>query len=493
MSDGTPLQVNRPIRSLAASSIQQLPPRMRVSPRFLQGLGSLALSLLAWAPVQGAYATNILERDIAIIGGGASGVYAALRLREMNQSFAVVEERDSFGGHVSTYTIPGTETHVDYGAQGFGGDEDAILRFFGYFNIPLIRVKLSEVGFGNTRYVDFETSTELSDFHPDHNISILSREVHKYPEIALNTVLPSPLPEDLTLPFRDFIVKYGLESTVFSIYFQTEGLGDLLSQPTLYVFKYLNTAYLDGQLPSSPGFFVTERSFNQEVYLLAQAEFGENALVSSRVVYAHRSDNRVVLIVKTPTGNKTIIAKKLLVTMPPTMANMAPLGLDTREYNLFSRFKAQGWYVGLVNATGFVPGDEFVNAAADSQFNLPQLPALYQISPTRVEGIHLVRYGSTGYLNESAVKADIVRAVDRVRRAVVPNAASLPPVELLAFSSHWPFSLRVSAADIADGFYSRLDALQGHKSTWYTGATFSSSTASHVWNFTERLLPRIFP
>ncbi|KAL2141923.1 hypothetical protein VTI28DRAFT_1808 [Corynascus sepedonium] len=465
---------------------------MHVPRRSLHGLGSLALSLFAWAPVQATSAGNILERDIAIIGGGASGVYAALRLREMNHSFAVVEERNNFGGHVSTYTIPGTETHIDYGAQGFGGDEDAIQRFFGYYDIPLIRVKLSEVGFGTTRYVDFKTSTELSDFQPNNDISVLSREVRKYPEIALNTVLPKPLPEDLTLPFRDFIIKYGLESSVFSIYFQTEGLGDLLSQPTLYVFKYLNTAYLDGQLPSSPGFFVTERAFNQEVYLRAQADFGADALVSSKVVAAYRNNSRVVLVVTTPTGTKTIIAKKLLVTMPPTMANMAPLGLDAREYGLFSRFKAQGWYVGLVNATGFTPGDEFVNTAANSQFNLPQLPALYQISPTRVEGIHLVRYGSPSYMNESDVKANIVRTVESVRRAVVPNAANLPPVELLAFSSHWPFSLRVSANDIADGFYTRLDALQGYRNTWYTGATFSSSTASHVWNFTERLLPRVF-
>ncbi|KAK3303880.1 FAD dependent oxidoreductase family protein [Chaetomium strumarium] len=466
---------------------------MHVSHRPLPRLKLLTFSFLAWTSIHTAYASNVLERDIAIIGGGASGVYAALRLREMNHSFAIVEERDHFGGHVSTYTVPGTETHIDYGAQGFGGDEDSIRRFFGYYDIPLVRVKLAEVGFGKTRYVDFKTSTELPDFRPDQNISVLAREVYKYPELSLNTALPSPLPEDLALTFRDFVTKYGIESSVFSIYFQTEGLGDLLSKPTLYVFKYLNPAYLDGQLPTSPGFFVTERAFNQEVYLRAQADFGASALVSSRVVAAQRNDSRVVLVVKTPTRTQTIVARKLLVTMPPTLANMRPLDLDAREHGLFSRFEAQGWYVGLVNATGFVAGHEFINAAAaHSQFHLPQLPALYQISPTRVEGIHLVRYGSPSYMTESDVRADIVRTVDRVRRAVVPNAASLPSVELLAFSSHWPFSLRVSASDMAGGFYTRLDALQGHRSTWYTGATFSSTTASHVWNFTERLLPRVF-
>ncbi|KAG8404920.1 hypothetical protein J3459_022374 [Metarhizium acridum] len=435
-----------------------------------------------------------MHRDVAIIGGGASGLYAALRLRQMNHSFVVVESRCEFGGHTASYTVPGTNTHINYGAQGYGGDTDAIKRFFGFYNIPIELVKLGEVGFGNTRHVDFAKSKELPDFKPDNNLTIFSQQVHKYPELAWNTKLPTPVPEDLTLPFRDFVAKYGIQSNIYSLYFQTEGLGDLLSQPTLYVFKYLNIDYLDGQLPTSPGFYVTKNGFNQEIYLKAQADFGADALVSSRVTGAVRNGTGVVLTVKTPSGQKTIVASKLLVTMPPTIENMNHLGLDSREYNLFSHFKSHGWYVGLVNAEGFADRDEFVNAHSDSSnFNLPKLPALYQISPTAVKGIYLVRYGSYAYMDKRDIKRDIVATVERVRRTVLPTTTGLPPVTLLAFSSHYPFSLYVNSSDFAGGFYSRLDGLQGYRNTWYTGAAFSSHTASHVWNFTERLLPRIFP
>ncbi|KHN94888.1 FAD dependent oxidoreductase family protein [Metarhizium album ARSEF 1941] len=464
------------------------------SARPTRGLGFLVKLLSALAASTIAHAHSVIHRDVAIIGGGASGLYAALRLRQMNHSVVVVESRPEFGGHTASYTVPGTNTHINYGAQGYGGDDEAIKRFFGFYNIPIELVKLSEVGFGNTRHVDFAASTELPDFRPDNNLTIFSQQVHKYPRLSLDTKLPTPVPEDLTLPFRDFVAKYGIQSNIYSLFFQTEGLGDLLSQTTYYVFKYLNPDYLDGQLPTSPVFYVTKNGFNQEIYLKAQADFGADALVSSRVTSAVRNGSGVVLTVRTPSGQKIIRASKLLVTMPPTLANMRHLGLDRHEHNIFSRFQAHGWYVGLVKAEGFADRDEFVNANSDSSnYNLPQLPALYQISPTAVKGIYLVRYGSYGYMNEQDIKSDIVATVERVRLAVLPSTAGLPPVTLLAYSSHYPFSLYVSPSDISGGFYNRLDGLQGHRDTWYTGAAFSSHTAAHVWSFTERLLPRLFP
>ena len=38
---------------------------------------------------------DVITRDVAIIGGGASGTYAAVRLREdLNTSIVVIEEND---------------------------------------------------------------------------------------------------------------------------------------------------------------------------------------------------------------------------------------------------------------------------------------------------------------------------------------------------------------------------------------------------------------
>ncbi|KAJ5097702.1 amine oxidase flavin-containing superfamily [Penicillium angulare] len=48
-------------------------------------------------------ASDIITRDVAIIGGGSSGVYAATRLKQMGQSVVVLEQQSYLGGHTETY------------------------------------------------------------------------------------------------------------------------------------------------------------------------------------------------------------------------------------------------------------------------------------------------------------------------------------------------------------------------------------------------------
>lgn len=47
-------------------------------------------------------ATDVLVRDVVVIGGGASGTYGAIALKDAGQSVAVVEKQGNFGGHVNT-------------------------------------------------------------------------------------------------------------------------------------------------------------------------------------------------------------------------------------------------------------------------------------------------------------------------------------------------------------------------------------------------------
>jgi len=63
--------------------------------------------------------------------------------------------------------------------------------------------------------------------------------------------------------------------------------------------------------------------------------------------------------------------------------------------------------------------------------------------------------------------------------------------EFVAFESHTPFKLEVSAEDIQDRFYDKLYALQGYRNTWYTGAAMMSHNSGELWNFTAALLPGI--
>lgn len=67
----------------------------------LQLLGLLFWSASAVKPCQNS--TDIIERDVAIIGGGSAGTYAAVRLKDLGKSVIVIEKDVVLGGHTDTY------------------------------------------------------------------------------------------------------------------------------------------------------------------------------------------------------------------------------------------------------------------------------------------------------------------------------------------------------------------------------------------------------
>jgi heterodisulfide reductase subunit A-like polyferredoxin len=81
-------------------------------------LFKLALTTSEFDPANYA-AKDIITRDVAVIGGGSSGVYAAINLRAKGKSVVVVEKEPALGGHTNSYTDPATNISVDYGVQAF--------------------------------------------------------------------------------------------------------------------------------------------------------------------------------------------------------------------------------------------------------------------------------------------------------------------------------------------------------------------------------------
>ncbi|ROW03024.1 hypothetical protein VMCG_05815 [Cytospora schulzeri] len=79
--------------------------------------------------------------------------------------------------------------------------------------------------------------------------------------------------------------------------------------------------------------------------------------------------------------------------------------------------------------------------------------------------------------------------------AIVSNP-SLPTnystgLNIEAFSEHGPMHDSVSVEDLQAGFIQDLLGLQGMRSTWYTGAAFSSNYQTILWQYNEVLLPQL--
>ena len=61
---------------------------------------------------------NVACYDVAIIGAGISGTYAAWRLRHSGRKIGIFEQWDRVGGRIHTYRLPGMpELHAELGAM----------------------------------------------------------------------------------------------------------------------------------------------------------------------------------------------------------------------------------------------------------------------------------------------------------------------------------------------------------------------------------------
>ena len=426
---------------------------------------------------------NVIVRDVAVIGGGSSGTYAAINLRKLGQSVVVVEKEDVLGGHTNTYTDPSTGVTVDYGVQAFY-NISVTLDFFAHFNVSLVPYAGSNV---SLRSADFSTGKPVV-FNAGADLTPWAAQLAKYPWLDYSWNVPHPVPADLLLPLGDFITKYNLSSIAYYLYFSAQGLSNPLQQLTVNVMKMVDPAYLAELQGAGLG---TAHQNNGEVFVKALAELGSNALLSSTVTAAQRSydHSSVSLVVKTPSGSKLIKASKLLISIPQTVDNMKPFGLDAKESNVFSQWHYMAYYTLLLNNTGLPEGYEWINANDSSAtYNIPKLPGASQIISTRIPGLFYAWYRSPVVLTQRQVEASTIQTIQKLQAAENLTATTPSVVE---YRSHTPYKLEVSAAAISNGFYDQLAGLQGYHSTWYTGAALVSHNAGLIWNFTQALLPQI--
>ncbi|RYP85479.1 hypothetical protein DL770_005037 [Monosporascus sp. CRB-9-2] len=309
-----------------------------------------------------------MKREVAILGGGSSGTYTAVRLQDSGKTVVVVEADDALGGHTETYTDPVTGQRDDIGVLFF-------------HNIPVVR-----------------------DYFARFDIPL------------------------------EFAEKYGIQDAVPLLALYGQGGIDYEKTTTLYIVKYMGPTFVEGL---SVGGLTTVRRHNQELYEAAYDALGsDNVLLSSTVSAAERSEKGVRL-------------------------NVRIAGRHRR-----------------------LPGRDRL------QFNLPPLPGPLTITPSPIDGMTDVKYGS-GFHEISAEEAQAAIIEDLAALTTAINSTPAEP-QFVTFKAHTPFQPMVSNEDISDCFYKRLWGLQGRRQTYFTGAAWQSQDSALLWNFTEhRILPML--
>lgn len=429
-------------------------------------------------------AAQTVNRDVCIVGGGSSGTYTAIRLRDLGMSVALVERKDRLGGHTETYHDPVTGATTDIGVLVFH-DLPIVRDYFARFGVPLAPFTVVR---GSSAYVDFRTGQPVAGYVPPAPTALgtYAGILQQYPYLENGFSLPDPVPAPLLMPFGDFVTQYGLQTIVQTVFSFGEGLGDILHLPAIYVMKNFGLGVVSSIFANS--FLTTANHDNSALYEQAAAYLGDDVLLNAFITQVSRDSSGVTVQAYTPGGPCTIKAAKLVITGPPLLDNLIGFDLDATELLLFSQFRPVYFFTGLVQLTGLPDNLAVYNIGADTLYNLPPLPVLYAVHPSDLPGLYWVKYCSTTPISGDQVQANIAADIARLASAGTYPVSS--PV-FVAFSSHSPFELHVSSASIATGFYHQLYALQGHRRTFYNGAAFHTHDSSLLWQFTENLLPSI--
>lgn len=443
---------------------------------------------------------DIITRDVAIIGGGSAGTYSAISLKDKGKSVIVIEKKHRIGGHFNTYIDPATGTTIDMGVMIFH-NISIVQDYFGRFDVPLAD---APGFFQSLLNYDFRTGKEVPlSFTPSAAeisaaLGTYAEQLSKYPRLNDGVFLPDPVPEELYRPFGEFVEKYGIQAAVPTMYNYNPGVGDILANPTVEVFRYWTLNFVHSYLN---GFLMTAHRNASEIATKAEAELSSSSslLLNTEVAHADRGEDGagVRLVVRTPQGIKLIRAKKLLIAIPPKLDFLAPFDLSDNEKTLFGKYIDAGYYVGIVRNTGFPENNSISNAALDTEYNFPYLPGAYSFAPGQLPELQRVTYATPQSrksfpLPDEKVKADILQTVKTVQKQNPGKFVSQGEPEWVNFRSHAPYFLQAPAEDIKDGFYKKLYALQGLRNTYWTGAAFRAEDSSLIWKFTEEIvLPQL--
>ncbi|KAF3005151.1 hypothetical protein E8E13_010489 [Curvularia kusanoi] len=431
---------------------------------------------------------NIVSVDVAIIGGGSVGTYSAFQLKDAGKKVLVIEKKGRLGGHTETFTDPETGSPIDIGVKLYYNDP-IVYNYYKRFNLTTSNINIS--GGPAPQYIDFRTGKDLQGVPPSNSSALAaalgrySAVLAKYPQLERGFFLPDPVPEELTMPFGQFVEKYDLGALVQFFFNIAGAFGDILELPTVQQFRAQSLELL----ATVQDFQTSSVMNNSLLYGRAEAELSasKSLFLNSNVLCTERvsKSGSVKLLVDTPQGRKLVVAKKLLITIPPTPAALKNFDINKEEFDIFSQLKGVGYYTSVIRNAA-PPNVQLQNLALTEPYALPPMPGFYTCNPSGVNpALHVCYYGTKldQILSDDDARAAIIASLKQYQAANGVNLTGPPEFEV--FSNHSPYYLMASAEATKEGFYKDMYALQGKRNTFWNGATWRTQDSTACWKFTK--------
>jgi predicted NAD/FAD-binding protein len=402
---------------------------------------------------------------IAVLGAGAAGLSVARALARAGYHHVTVLERSArVGGKCCTIPIDGRSYELG-----------AALLTTAY---PTVRALVRQVGMRPSAKVggvclDLDTGKTSVRVPAVRDASLLDVSValaRLGAELVHHRRLLRPgfagVDPEVTVPFADWADKRGLATAarLMEPWLTTFGYGYIREVPAAYVIKY---AALFG-----PTFELLDGGY-QELWERVARDLDVRREVDVRGI--ERDDDGVV--VRTDSGSTPFDA---LVVACPADAALAVLDADPDERDLLSRVRWQDYRVVVASVKRFCDARYlFFPRHFDPATRGAPMFAYRRWPESDVQLFYAFGDGACPLDDTAERVASMVRAaggeVTRVHRTV-----------------GWRYFPHVTPADMAAGFYDRLEALQGSRRTYYAGELLSFGTVENVVAYSGALVDRCF-
>jgi oxygen-dependent protoporphyrinogen oxidase len=428
---------------------------------------------------------------IAIIGAGVSGLSAAHHLRKIGYEDMTVFERESYvGGKVLSYEYEGN--WHDLGAIIIGDKRNYknYHELLSAYDIPSETFATPEVAYMDGHRCSFE---QFLKAHYSFIRTLRAFFKMLYLGIRFKKCLKSGFVEakpELYVNFRDFMHKYKIEPVADTLcpFLIGCGYGYYEEIPAIYIFRFLWLFFRNSLrfknlvkiMRGESGSGISGcKNGCQELWIKMAEDFqvetsAEIESIRRRVVDSESDkDSKIEIVV----NGETRLFDRLIISSPLDEA-VQFLDVSDEERELFAKITNTDYYVTLFKGEGFSkslfirdhihPETKGKTVAIFCKHCDSNVYTGYQICPSDTQPNELVEI----------LKNDVERLGGRFDGVITQK--------------YWRYFPRVGTEDLRDGFYKRLDAMQGERGTYYIGAVLNFETLENTVSFAKRLVKKYF-
>lgn len=459
-----------------------------------------------------------LKEKIAIIGGGPAGLSAAMYLEKKGYNdYTVFEKTDHVGGKCfsPTYEMtPGSKDkrRWDLGAimgcdsyfavkecEEFGktphNDGPELIRAYkndkgkeidpfnpkkNFFKIPqLLKMKKQIKRLGElleTKYQGYDVCGHRGVAEGKYEgLSPKTAELKRISGVNPNL-------KDLLLPFKDFCELNNIEliQKVWIGPFTAFGYGYFDEIPAIYVLKYLDfhtaVEFINGRL-------WTWKGGTQSIWENLNKHLKNKARLNSDITKVVRKDKKVYITV----NGKEEVYDKVIITAPLQYMSEY-FDASKVEKDLFSKIHYEPYDV-LVGrpVKGYAPEKSayiFDNMVPE---RLGRLMIYYHRWPDAVEQ-PICAYSLR--MHKTIKEVPYEKGKEMVLNDL--KTIGVPFEDKLIEEHDWYYFPHVFTEEYQDGWYDKVEALQGKKSTYYAGEVMSFGDMEETCEYSRDIVERFF-